>query len=282
MDTTKIKAFLLAEKYKSFSKVAQEFSYTPSALSHMADALEKELGVKLFDRTHHGVQITEAGRQLYDKFSAVIEAEEALLDAANQIAKRQAEVLRIGTYSSIARHILPEILHSFKRAFPSVNTSVLVEDNIQDLLRSDALDVIFTDEYNPDCDTRWYPITEDRYMAVVPEQWFPERDSVTKEELYDYPFIRLDEAVLDAYFTYSEFREIIRIQSIENETAVSMVKGNIGVTVLPNLNMSTCPEGVKVLTLTPKLTRMIGIQYKSGNVSAATERFVRHIQKKYS
>ena len=70
MDTTRIKAILLAAKYKNLSRAAEEFSYTPSALSHMADALEAELGVKLLLRTRAGVSLTEAGEQLKEKMEA--------------------------------------------------------------------------------------------------------------------------------------------------------------------------------------------------------------------
>lgn len=282
MDTIKIKAFLLVEKHKSFSRVAEEFSYTPSALSHMAHTLEEELGINLFNRTHTGVELTEAGKQLYDKFFAVIEAENALLKAAAELAQGQEEILRIGTFSSIARHILPEVLHNFKKEYPMVKTSVLVEDSMRDWLKNDDLDIIFTDEYYPEKTAEWYPIMEDQYVVAVPERLFLGKTVIHREELYAYPFIQLDEAVLDEYFTYSNFKEIIRVQSIENETAVSMVKENIGVTVLPSLTMKNCPEGVKVLELVPKLTRTIGIQYKRNKVSLATERFIRHLKKKYN
>lgn len=281
MDTNKINAFLLIEKHKSFSKVAKELSYTPSALSHMADALEKELGVVLFKRTHSGVELTEAGKQLHDKFAAVVEAEKALKKAADEVAREQEAVLRIGTYSSIARHILPEILHDFKAEYPGVKTSILVEDNSHDRLKNDTLDIIFTDEYHLVDTTQWCPIMEDRYVVAVPEKVFPDKTEICREELYAYPFIRVDEAVLDEYFTYSDFQEIIRIQSIENETAVSMVKENIGIAVMPSLTMKTCPAGVRVLELIPKLSRTIGVQYKQGTASLATERFVKHLQAKY-
>ena len=75
MDTLKVKLFLLVEKYKSFSAVANDFSYTPSAISHMADSLERELGVKLFYRTNKGVNLTDDGRKLYDGFLALSKAE---------------------------------------------------------------------------------------------------------------------------------------------------------------------------------------------------------------
>lgn len=281
MDTTKIRAFLLAEKYKSFSKVAKEFSYTPSALSHMADSLEKELGVKLFHRTHNGVALTDAGKQLHDKFAAVIAAEDTLLAAAADVAKGQEGILRIGTYSSVARHILPEILRSFKTEYPTVSTSVMVEDDMGELLANDALDVIFTDEYHLDSTTQWYPLMEDRFAVAVPEEWFPGRGSVTREELYAFCFIRIDEEMLDDYLDYEKFREIIQVRSIENETAVSMVKEKIGATVLPGLTLKACPQDVRVLQLEPKISRQIGVQYKNSKNVQVTERFIRHLRKKF-
>lgn len=280
MDTVKIRAFLLAEKYKSFSKVAKEFSYTPSALSHMADSLEKDFGVKLFNRTHNGVELTDAGRQLHKKFAAVVQAEDALMAAAAEAAKGQEGTLRIGAYSSVARHVLPEILRSFKTEYPTVRTSVMVEDAMADLLDNDALDVVFTDEYHLDSTTQWYPLMEDRYVAAVPEDWLSGQESISREQLYDFPFIRVEEAVLDEYFCYDKFKDIIEIRSIENETAVSMVKEKIGVTVLPALTMHSCPEGVRVLELLPKLSRQIGVQYKNSKNALTTERFIRHLKKR--
>lgn len=281
MDTVKIRAFLLAEKYKSFSKVAKEFSYTPSALSHMADALEKELGLKLFHRTHNGVELTEAGRQLHKKFAAVVAAEDALIAAAAEAAKGQEGSLRIGTYSSVARHILPEILRSFKTEYPTVSASVMVEDDMGELLANDELDVIFTDEYHLDSTTQWYPLMEDRFAVAAPEEWFSGQDSVTREALYDLPFVRIDEEMLDDYLDYGMFREIIQVRSIENETAISMVKEKIGVTVLPELTLKACPAGVRVLQLEPKISRRIGVQYKNSKNLQTTERFIRHLKKKF-
>ena len=72
MDTLKIKTILSAVENKSFSKTAEELSYTPSALSHMADSLEQELGVKLLKRTPKGVELTENGEKLKDKLQAVL------------------------------------------------------------------------------------------------------------------------------------------------------------------------------------------------------------------
>ena len=120
MDTKKIKALLLAAEYKSMSKAAEAFSYTPSALSHSVDALEEELGVKLLVRTHTGVELSGMGKRLYDKLEAVTAAEKALVKAAAEISVEKEKLLRIGTYASISVHLLPEILKGFRQKYPDI------------------------------------------------------------------------------------------------------------------------------------------------------------------
>jgi len=277
VDTIKIKAFLLTAKYKSFSRAAQDLSYTPSALSHIADSLEHEIGVKLFDRSRHGVGLTEAGEYLYEKFAAVLEAEEKLYKAAAALSENRERSLKIGTYSSIALHVLPRILHSFKQAYPMVDTQILVDDHMHNWLENGTADLILADDTL--AQDNYHPLMEDEYVAVVPKGEFANRKVISLDELYAHSFIRPNEAYLDNFFTYSNFKEVIRVSSIENDSIVYMVKENIGVTVLPKLSMSNCPAEVKVLKLKPRLSRTIGIAYNKRNCTWACEQFVRHITK---
>ena len=68
METFKIKAILAAAEYKSLSKAAEAYSYTPSAFSHMLSSFERELGVRILERSSTGVCFTEEGLRLYPHF----------------------------------------------------------------------------------------------------------------------------------------------------------------------------------------------------------------------
>jgi len=276
MDTLKIKAFLLIEQYRSFSKAAAKFSYTPSALSHMADSLEDELGVRLFHRTHTGVELTDAGRELSEKFHAAAEAEQALFDAAGALSAAQDTTLRIGAYSSIALSMLPEILQRFRQAYPAVKISILVADQFQ--ADEKFPDVIFSASL-PERMTTWVPMTEDAYVAVVPASQFPNRRSVSREELYVYPYIYTNESDLDAYFDYSRFRELIHLTSDEYGPVISMVEKGIGISVLPRLAIKERPNGVRVLQLQPRTVRTLGFAFRDdGKHAAAAQQFIRFLR----
>ena len=64
MDDRKIEALLTTVKTGSFSKAAEELSCTQSAVTQMMNTLEDELGVKILQRSHNGVRLTEQGEQL--------------------------------------------------------------------------------------------------------------------------------------------------------------------------------------------------------------------------
>ena len=119
----------------------------------------------------------------------------------------------------------------------------------------------------------------DEYVAVVPETEFLQAEEISVQKLYEFTFIRPDEAVLETYFDYLLFKEVIPVKSIENSSAVFMVKENLGVTVLPKLSISFLPPGVKTLKLNPTLQRTIGIEYESDRLTAAGRLFVKHIEK---
>ena len=277
MDTKKIKAILLAVEKSSMAQAAAEFSYTPSALSHMADSFEKELGVKLLSRTPSGVTLTEDGEFLRDKMQAVIEAEQALLSAAKKRSANSDCELRIGTYASISSTILPEILKDFKDKYPEIRVSIAVRNKLSDYLEKENGDVIFGDEIALRKSKAALTI-DDPYVAVVHKDLFAGKRSVSREDLYDYPFIFTNHSIFNKYFEIDRFRELIHFDSVDDLSVVSMVEKGIGVAVLPNLVVRNARKTVRILALEPKISRQLGFAYNAHENGApksqATQKFI--------
>ena len=81
----------------SFSKAAKRLYITPVSVMNQVNALEKRVGVKLFERTNHGVELTEAGRSIYQDAKQIIVASDAAIERARHIAGVERFVIRIGT-----------------------------------------------------------------------------------------------------------------------------------------------------------------------------------------
>jgi signal peptidase I len=158
---------------KSLSKAAEEFSYTPSALSHAADSVERELGVKLLKRTYAGVSLTEEGEKLLHALRSFVASEEKLYREAKALGGK-GEELKIAAYSSISLQVLPEIVKAFKLSNPSVRVSISVGNHLKNALLNGEADVVFSDS-PAEGEAVWRELKKDPFVAVVPNALFAKR-----------------------------------------------------------------------------------------------------------
>ena len=277
MDTKKIKAILSAVEHKSFSKAAEELSYTPSAMSHIADAFEQELGVKILVRSPLGVFLSPEGEELYEYMVAILEAEKKLMSASLAMSKEKEKHLRIGTFSSISQNLLPEIIREFRASHPDIKISVAVEDNLHEWLEKDLVDIIFADELSFGSDNVWLPIKEDPFVAVVPSNILKGKKKVSKEELYQYTYVSINEKILDSYFDKSRFSNVLDFESVDNVSVLYMIQQNLGFSLLPQLMVSKRINGIKTLKLEEPVCRTIGFAYKKTKHKYATKIFIDHL-----
>ena len=276
MDTMKIKALIRAVQCKSLSKAAEEFSYTPSALSHSVDSLEEQLGVRLLKRSFQGVELTEDGMLLWEKLTALLQAEAELLHSASAIADRRRHHLRIGTYSSISSNLLPEILPGFKERYPEITISITVGNLIGDWLDDGKADLLLGVENHGN---EWFPFAEDPYVAVVPNGFFPGKTSLRWEELISFPFIITENSTVRRHVDLDAFRETIHLTSEDDGSAISMVREGLGVTILSKLAMKNHREGIRILPLEPGFSRTLGFSYKKGSPeNSAAMKFLRYMK----
>ena len=276
MDTFKLRALMTAIKYKNFTKAAEEYSYTPSAFSHMAHSLNNELGVTLFKRTSTGVELTNEGETLYEKISKLIEAEDELINTAARLAKRQKLELRIGSYSSISKTILPDIIKRFKVAYPDIHVSLIVSMTLRGWLSKNKADIVFGDNGTLHGD-EWFPMMDDPFVAVVPEGLYPDKTSITLEELYENSYISTKDSMYKGHIDESKFKEIIHLASADDAAAISLIREGLGISILPLLSCSTEAPGIRAIMLSPSISRTIGFAYKT-NPSQAVEKFISFIK----
>jgi DNA-binding transcriptional LysR family regulator len=95
MTTDQIRYFLALANRLNFRAVAERFFITQPTLSRQIAALEEELGVKLFERSTRGVELTEAGRTLYAELPDIHQALAALVGRTQEAAVRDGDHLSI-------------------------------------------------------------------------------------------------------------------------------------------------------------------------------------------
>ncbi|GAA1242514.1 LysR family transcriptional regulator [Kitasatospora nipponensis] len=157
----------------TIAAVAEALSFSPSAVSQQLGALEREAGVALLERTGRRVALTPAARRLVTHAEAVLAHLELAAAELADARRGLAGPLRIGTFPSAARVVIPPALVELAALHPDLEPMVAEVDpaGVADLLRSGELDVALVHDYDfvpapPQPGVRSEPLfTEPMYLA---------------------------------------------------------------------------------------------------------------------
>ncbi|WP_418126122.1 LysR family transcriptional regulator [Variovorax sp. 160MFSha2.1] len=131
-----LEAFLAVAKASSFRGGARAIGSSASAVSDAVRRLEREVGVRLLNRTTRSVAPTEAGARLIERLQPALAEVDAALDVVNGYRDRPAGTLRLNVPISAARLVLPAIVPHFLAAYPEIRLEVIAEDDFVDVLAS--------------------------------------------------------------------------------------------------------------------------------------------------
>lgn len=135
MEIQQLKGFLAVAKFGSFSTAAEKTFRTQPAITLQVQSLEKELGVKLFDRLGpKKITLTSEGKILFDLASPLLEDINTLAARFNEArGSAQKGSVRIATHGSVMVYLLPEVIKQFKKKFPGCELSI-VNRNRKDIV----------------------------------------------------------------------------------------------------------------------------------------------------
>ena len=137
-DWNQVRAFLATAEEGSFSGAARALKTTQPTIGRQISALEKALGVTLFERTLKGPTITHAGRELLDHVLAMGEAATLIsMVAAGQSQEVTGEVTVTAT-DLMAATILPAVLAPLRKIAPSIRVRINAANDIRNLTRREA------------------------------------------------------------------------------------------------------------------------------------------------
>ena len=97
MYNQQIKTFIQVADKGSLSKAAEDLFVTPASVMKQMNALEERLDLKLLKRTNHGIELTDAGRYIYDTAKKIIAESEDAVQKARAIEQRILKTIRIGS-----------------------------------------------------------------------------------------------------------------------------------------------------------------------------------------
>ena len=253
MDIHQIEMLLRAIKLGSMTKAAEEYHYTPSAFSHIADAIEDEIGTKIIKRTYRGIE--PENEEIIKKLEKLCIIRDEIL----AVAKNTEDTITIGTYASLAKYVLPEITKKFRKENPGLHISIVVTDNMGELMRKNGADIYFG-EYAGVDECVFCEIMTDPYVAVFPKD--AKEESFSPYQKYDRLFIIPNDTKTKKYINKDNFSDIIEVNSHDDSLIVQMVMSGDGISVLSCISVQEYCDKIKAIPLDRELQRVLGLMYK--------------------
>lgn len=243
MEIIRLRTFCKVVELSSFTKASETLYLTQAAVSQHVQALERELGVTLFERGTRTLTLTDAGRKLYGYAQHILELhDEAKRDIARVPSALTGEV-RIAASTIPAEHILPAVLASFRQQHPQVRVTALVSDSEATLtaMRANQADIGVVGLKPTSLRLSFEPLVPDELVLVAsPQHRWARRKSVNLDELKSEPFIAresgsgtriaLERALELIGASLAEFN--VTLELTNNEAVKEVVLQGAGVSVL--------------------------------------------------
>ena len=170
MNIQKHMAFVKTVEYGSFTKAAEILNYSQSGISRMINDLEKDWKVTLLERGKAGVKLTSDGLRLLPYAKNVCNEYEKLLMQVDEINGLQSGLIRIGTFSSVATHWLPNMIKAFQTDYPNIDYELLLGDytEIEEWIITGRVDCGFIRlPVRHDLETIF--LEQDKLLAILPQ-----------------------------------------------------------------------------------------------------------------
>lgn len=284
MNIQKYMAFVKTVEYGSFTKAAEILNYSQSGISRMINDLEKEWKIVLLERGKSGVKLTSDGMKLLPHAKNVCMEYEKLQMEVDELNGLQSGLIRIGTFSSVATHWLPNIIREFQKAYPNIDYELLLGDytEIEAWIMEGRVDCGFLRlPANPEFETMF--LEQDRLLAILPEQHpLAEFDKVPVSALCEEPFMLLEKganAEVSEIFERCNLTPKVHFTTWDDYAIMSMVESGLGISILPELILKRVPYRIVAKELDVPTYRKIGIALRSRKTaSLAVKRFLDYLQ----
>jgi LysR family glycine cleavage system transcriptional activator len=187
-----LQAFEVVARRRSFALAAAELHLTASAISHQVARLESQLGVRLFERSAHGVRLSAAGEQYLSRVSGALQAIGAASDDLRQGVRNSLYVHSAPSFASL--WLLPR-LPAFAQAYPDIALNLSAAHTHSDFGLGQAdVDIRYGVPQWPDLVIE--PLFEEQIVPLASPQFIREHRLKRPEQLLDVPLIQSNVSVV--------------------------------------------------------------------------------------
>ena len=280
-----LRAFASVGRLGSFTKAADALHMTQPALSARIRELEEALGVRLFDRSTRSVVVTSTARDLLPVVDQILSEISGVVARARDVASRNVGTVTIAALPSVSSTMLPRAIARFRVRYPGITVTPrdALAERIVDMIRSDQVDFGITSARTGDAQLDFFPLATDHMVAVLARGHpLARAKRLDLSGLLTGPLILMDRdssvrRIVDNAYAAEGLIATPAFEATYMSTAIGMVRGRLGVTLLPSsaLELRGASDVVLRRMPHPLLERKLGIlRRRDRSLTPAAEAFV--------
>jgi len=281
LDFGQLEAFVQVAAHHSFSRAAEALQLTQPSITARIQALERELGEKMFERGGRSVRLTDAGTILLPYAERILQMVREAKESVEEVRSVQAGRLRLGSALTISTYVLPRILRTFHSRYPGVEVMVHTgrSEQVLNMLLSDEVQVGLAHSLiHPDVET--VDLYADEVILVAnPDHPFAANRQATIEEVGSQPVILADRGSSYYGLTHGLFRQAgvvpnVAMELDSMEATKRMVEEGLGIALLPRVCLEReLKQGLLTevaITNAPAISRQIALIYRKSRKRVRT------------
>jgi DNA-binding transcriptional LysR family regulator len=281
LDFGQLEAFVQVAAHRSFSRAAEVLQLTQPSITARIQALEREMGEKMFERGGRGVRLTDAGTILLPYAERMLQMAQEAKESVEEVRSVQAGRLRLGSALTISTYVLPRILRTFHSRHPGVEVMVHTgrSEQVLNMLLTDEVQVGLAHSLiHPGVET--VDLYADEVILVAnPDHPFAAKRQATIEEAGSQPVILADRGSSYYGLTHGLFRQAgvvpnVAMELDSMEATKRMVEEGLGIAFLPRVCLEReLKQGLLAevaITNAPAISRQIALIYRKSRKQVRT------------
>ena len=211
MTFRQLETFLAVARAKSFTRAGEALHVSQSTLSQHVLELERELGVRLFDRLGRAVTLTEAGRLLEEQATRIAAAVAGARRTIDELKGLERGSLVIGASTTPGIYVLPSVIGTFRRRYPGIDVSLRIGNSrvIEERIRADEADLGVVGGHILGAKEQCLAagLLDELLLIVPPRHPWTKRREVAPRELADVPVLMREQGSATRLVTERALRQ---------------------------------------------------------------------------
>ncbi|GIO20437.1 HTH-type transcriptional regulator BsdA [Oceanobacillus oncorhynchi subsp. incaldanensis] len=287
MDMRQLRYFYTIAEEGQITRAAKTLHMAQPPLSQSLKALEKEIGVPLFERSGKKMELTEAGEVLYNKTGYFFKYLEETLTEVKETGEGLKGQLTVGCVKTLFSHV-PQRIKSFREKYPNVTFELREGDSylLAEQLKNRSLDLAIVrlpldlDLYSS------FHLPDENYVVIMPEQWAKsyESPSITMNEIANLPLILLRrisgigqyELIIDKFKELELAPDVVTVCP-DVDMILELVSAEVGASIVPASTLKKHSiNGIKSFTIEDEtiISKSAIIWLKDRYLTKSKQRFI--------